>query len=154
MYWMIASVALAIISGPLMLTTKSFHSRTPRIAVAVALQAIITLCGWATVLGGDCATGPATAIRAIAGGKVAAYAIDEYLGYHHTLQCDLGEPTLLHNNRVPTGRVNIQERSSHERKQDFEHVEYPITVEEAVQECRRCLRCDKFGCGVLEGAAE
>ena len=105
-------------------------------------------------VGGDCATGPATAIRAIAGGKVAAYAIDEYLGYHHTLQCDLGEPTLLHNNRVPTGRVNIQERSSHERKQDFEHVEYPITVEEAVQECRRCLRCDKFGCGVLEGAAE
>ena len=104
--------------------------------------------------GGDCVTGPATAIRAIAGGKVAAYAIDEYLGYHHTLQCDLGEPTLLHNNRVPTGRVNIQERSSHERKQDFEHVEYPITVEEAVQECRRCLRCDKFGCGVLEGAAE
>ena len=104
--------------------------------------------------GGDCVTGPATAIRAIAGGKVAAYAIDEYLGYHHTIQNDLDEPTLLHNNRVPTGRVNIQERSSHERKRDFEHVEYPITVEEAVQECRRCLRCDKFGCGVLEGAAE
>ncbi len=34
-------------------------------------------------VGGDCATGPATAIRAIAAGKVAAHNIDEYLGYHH-----------------------------------------------------------------------
>ena len=57
MYWMIASVALAIISGPLMLATKPLRNLTPRIAVAVALQAIITVCGWATVLGGDCATG-------------------------------------------------------------------------------------------------
>ena len=104
--------------------------------------------------GGDCATGPATAIRAIAGGKVAAYAIDEYLGYHHKLVCDVEEPTLRFNNRVPTGRVNIQERSVHERKRDFEHVECLITPEEAQQECSRCLRCDKFGCGVLEGAVE
>ena len=34
-------------------------------------------------VGGDCATGPSTAIRAIAAGKVAAHNIDEYLGYHH-----------------------------------------------------------------------
>ena len=33
--------------------------------------------------GGDCVTGPATVIRAIAAGKVAAANIDEYLGYHH-----------------------------------------------------------------------
>ena len=105
-------------------------------------------------VGGDCATGPATAIRAIAGGKVAAYAIDNYLGYHHKLICDVDEPVLRPNNRVPTGRVNIQERSTHARKRDFEHVEIPMTAEEAAQECGRCLRCDKFGCGVLEGAAE
>ena len=105
-------------------------------------------------VGGDCATGPATAIRAIAAGKVAAAAIDEYLGYHHKLTCDIPEPTLHFNNRVPTGRVNIQERSVHERKHDFEHVECPVTSEEAKQECSRCLRCDKFGCGVLEGAVE
>ena len=37
--------------------------------------------------GGDCATGPATAIRAIAAGKVAAHNIDEYLGYHHKDGC-------------------------------------------------------------------
>ena len=33
--------------------------------------------------GGDCVTGPATVIRAIAAGKVAAANIDEYLGFHH-----------------------------------------------------------------------
>ncbi len=32
--------------------------------------------------GGDCVTGPATVIRAIAAGKVAAANIDEYLGFH------------------------------------------------------------------------
>ena len=35
--------------------------------------------------GGDCVTGPATVIRAIAAGKVAAANIDEYLGYNHTI---------------------------------------------------------------------
>lgn len=101
---------------------------------------------------GDCATGPATAIRAIAGGKVAAYAIDEYLGYHHTLPYREDEPTLRPNNRVPTGRANVQERFAFERKHDFEYVECPFTPEEAAQECGRCLRCDKYGCGVLESA--
>ena len=33
-------------------------------------------------VGGDCQTGPATVIRAIAAGKVAARNIDEYLGFH------------------------------------------------------------------------
>ena len=35
--------------------------------------------------GGDCVTGPATVIRAIAAGKVAAANIDEYLGLHHEI---------------------------------------------------------------------
>ena len=33
--------------------------------------------------GGDCVTGPATVIRAIAAGKAAAANIDDYLGFHH-----------------------------------------------------------------------
>ena len=103
---------------------------------------------------GDCATGPSTAIRAIAGGKVAAYAIDEYLGYHHTICDAVEEPSLRPNNRVPTGRANLQERFAFERKHDFEYVECPFSPEEAAQECGRCLRCDKFGCGVLEGAKD
>jgi len=100
--------------------------------------------------GGDCATGPSTVIRAIAAGKVAAHNIDEYLGYHHTLNCDVKEPEVLPNNRIPTGRVNIQERPAYLRKHDFDHVELPLTPEEIQQECSRCLRCDIFGCGKLE----
>ena len=103
-------------------------------------------------VGGDCATGPATAIQAIAAGRVAANAIDEYLGYHHKLPCDVAAPEARPNLRVPTGRVNIQERPAYLRKLDFEEVECPISPEEAQQECSRCLRCDVFGCGKLEGA--
>ena len=35
--------------------------------------------------GGDCVTGPATVIKAIAAGKAAAANIDEYLGFHHEI---------------------------------------------------------------------
>lgn len=104
--------------------------------------------------GGDCATGPATAIRAIAAGKVAAYNIDEYLGYHHKIEFDLHEPKLRENNRIPTGRANISERPPYIRKRDFEHVENALTYEEAMQECDRCLRCDHYGCGVLKGGMD
>ena len=40
--------------------------------------------------GGDCVTGPATVIKAIAAGKVAAANIDEYLGFNHEITCDVG----------------------------------------------------------------
>ena len=105
-------------------------------------------------VGGDCATGPSTAIKAIAAGKVAAHNIDEYLGYHHTLNCGVEAPEARENNRVPTGRVNIGERPAYERKHDFEHVECPMTHEEAMQESGRCLRCDVFGCGKLQDAID
>ena len=105
-------------------------------------------------VGGDCATGPSTAIRAVAAGKVAAHNIDEYLGYHHTLHCEAEAPEPKENNRIPTGRANITERPAYIRKHDFEHVENPYTYEEAMQEANRCLRCDHFGCGVLEGGRD
>ena len=101
--------------------------------------------------GGDCVTGPATVIRAIAAGKVAAYNIDAALGYHHKVPCDVQAPEARENNRVPTGRVNITERPVQERTRDFALVENPMSFEEAMQEANRCLRCDHFGCGVLEG---
>ena len=60
-------------------------------------------------------------------------------------------PEARENNRVPTGRVNITERPVQERTRDFALVENPMSFEEAMQEANRCLRCDHFGCGVLEG---
>lgn len=105
-------------------------------------------------VGGDCATAPATAIRAIAAGKVAARNIDEYLGYHHTQPCDVEAPLPRENTRTQIGRANITERPAYIRKHDFEHVENAYTYEEAMQESSRCLRCDHFGCGVLKGGRD
>lgn len=42
--------------------------------------------------GGDCVSGPATVIRAIAAGKVAAANIDEYLGFNHIIETDVEIP--------------------------------------------------------------
>jgi NADPH-dependent glutamate synthase beta subunit-like oxidoreductase len=101
--------------------------------------------------GGDCVTGPSTAINAIAAGQVAAHNIDEYLGYHHKIFCDAQAPVAKPNKCVPTGRAEIEERDPFERREDFEHVEIPMTPEEAQIESGRCLRCDHFGCGSMEG---
>ena len=101
--------------------------------------------------GGDCVTGPSTAIRAIAAGQVAAFNIDEYLGCHHKVACDVSVPGATPNNCVPTGRCEIEERDPFERRKDFAHVECPMTEEEARRESGRCLRCDVYGCGAMEG---
>ncbi len=102
-------------------------------------------------VGGDCQTGPATVIRAIGAGKVAARNIDELLGFCHTLDCGVEAPEARPNDRTPTGRVNVAERPARERKRDFDGVEMEMSPEEAAQECGRCLRCDRFGCGPLVG---
>ena len=101
--------------------------------------------------GGDCVTGPSTAINAIAAGQVAAYNIDEYLGYHHKIKCDTEIPIALPNPCIPTARAEIEEKDPYERKQGFEHVELPMTYEEAMREAGRCLRCDHHGCGAMKG---
>lgn len=105
-------------------------------------------------VGGDCQTGPATAIKAIAAGKVAARNIDEFLGYNHKIAFEVEVPTAKPNDRMPKGRVELVERPARERKHDFLDVERGMSREEVVQECGRCLRCDHFGCGVMEGGRQ
>lgn len=101
--------------------------------------------------GGDCVSGPATVIRAIAAGKVAAANIDEYLGYHHEIKSDVKIPEARLVDRIPCGRVTLRERDVQERVKDFELIECGMTDEEAKQESSRCLRCDHFGLGVFKG---
>lgn len=101
--------------------------------------------------GGDCVSGPATVIRAIAAGKVAAANIDNYLGYHHVIESDIKIPEARLSDRVPCGRVNMRDRDVSDRIKDFDLVECGMTLEEAYQESRRCLRCDHFGFGVFKG---
>ncbi len=101
--------------------------------------------------GGDCVTGPATVIRAIAAGKAAAANIDEYLGYHHEIKVDVEIPTPRCTDLNPRGRVNCRERAAAERKNDFVCMEHCMTCEEATKESSRCLRCDHFGYGIFKG---
>ena len=102
-------------------------------------------------VGGDCQTGPKSAILAIGSGKAAARNIDEYLGFHHTLDPEVETPDPQPNDRTAYGRVAIVERPAFERKNDWDPIELEISQQEAVQECRRCLRCDCYGCGSMEG---
>ena len=74
--------------------------------------------------GGDCVTGPATVIRAIAAGKVAAANIDEYLGYHHAIECDVIIPAANYADRPKCGRIQLKERQTTIRNADFEPIEY------------------------------
>ena len=101
--------------------------------------------------GGDCATGPETVIKAIATGKVVAANIDNYLGYNHVIKADVDIPPARLGDRPACGRVNLTERDSTERREDFEMVEHGMSCKEADQESSRCLRCDHFGYGVFKG---
>ena len=104
--------------------------------------------------GGDCVTGPATVIKAIAAGKVAAANIDEYLGFNHEITCDVEIPYASNEDKVACGRVEVALRDAAERKNDFEPIEYGLSCEEACQEAGRCLRCDHFGFGAFRGGRE
>ena len=104
--------------------------------------------------GGDCVTGPATVIKAIAAGKVAAANIDEYLGFNHEITCDVEIPYASNEDKVACGRVEVALRDAAERKNDFEPIEYGFSCEEACQEAGRCLRCDHFGFGAFRGGRE
>lgn len=101
--------------------------------------------------GGDCVTGPATVIRAIAAGKVAAANIDEYLGFNHEISCDVEIPQPTLDDKRPCGRVQLSEEEARIRKSNFNHIEKCMSEQEACQEANRCLRCDKFGFSALKG---
>lgn len=101
--------------------------------------------------GGDCVTGPATVIRAIAAGKVAAANIDNYLGFNHLISVDVDIPAAISEDKHHCARVNLGEKDAQERKENFEHIECGMTAQEAAQECGRCLRCDHYGYGIFKG---
>ena len=101
--------------------------------------------------GGDCVTGPATVIRAIAAGKVAAANIDEYLGFKHRITSDIKIPNPRLDSKLPHGRINTTEREACQRKNDFECIECGMSPQGVEQESSRCLRCDHYGYGIFKG---
>lgn len=101
--------------------------------------------------GGDCVTGPSTVINAIAAGKVAAANIDEYLGYHHEISVDVDIPIPKQMDKKPCGRAEMKLRYANQRGSDFLEIEQGLSLEEAMQEASRCLRCDYNGFGAFRG---
>jgi len=93
--------------------------------------------------GGDCASGPDTAIGAIAHGKKAAAAIDKFLGGSGVVV----EPREL--KREVSGEL-LEEKRAREattclpvaERQSFVEVEKGFTKVQAMVEAMRCLRCD------------
>ena len=104
--------------------------------------------------GGDCASGPATVIKAIAAAKVMAANIDEFLGYKHDITCDVDIPIPSKVEHSACGRVELTEREASDRVHDFNGVENCMNKKEACQESGRCLRCDHFGFGIFKGGRE
>ena len=102
--------------------------------------------------GGDAVSGPATVIRAVAAGKVAAANIDAYLGFEHKIKTDVVVPPAHLTNAPPCGRVNLKSHCTPDCKGNFDLVVEGMSRKEADQESERCLRCDYFGFGSFRGA--
>lgn len=106
-------------------------------------------------VGGDCQTGPATVIKAVSAGKVAARNIDTYLGYDHPIKLDVKIPDAKVGDKLPQGRIKMMARHPDIRKHDFDSFEIGMNEQELMLECSRCLRCDHFGMGAFrEGRSQ
>ncbi len=100
--------------------------------------------------GGDTITGASNMSNAMSGGKLAARNIDERLmgeaaagglrwerlfpAFEYSRQFP-GEPSLSHRHAAPSLPASMRARSQRE-------VVAGLTAKEALEECRRCLRCD------------
>jgi NADPH-dependent glutamate synthase beta subunit-like oxidoreductase len=104
-----------------------------------------------TVSGGDCVSGPATVILAIAAGKQAAELIDREMGFSHRIAVDVDIPYAAFSDNSACGRSDMTEREAYCRKNDFDEIEYGLEPIEAIQEAGRCLRCDHYGFGAIGG---
>ncbi len=99
---------------------------------------------------GDVVTGPNTVIEAIAAGKKTAAMIDHYLRgeqLDQPAELDLPhiyvEPLEIEDEETSeASRVETPRASVDWRKRNFAEVEVSLSIEEAMCEAKRCLRCD------------
>jgi NADPH-dependent glutamate synthase beta subunit-like oxidoreductase len=106
--------------------------------------------GYAGVFsGGDCVSGPKSAIAAIASGKAAARNIDTFLGFDHVITTDVEIPTALAKGKPYCARSNMTEKIPGTLTGNFTTTECGLEKQEGLQEAQRCLRCDHFGLGAL-----
>lgn len=100
--------------------------------------------------GGDAGHGPATVIRAIAAGKIAAANIDQALGFEHDIFDKVDVPE-VQPTAPATGRVELVDRNFSEAIQDFDIAKIGMSCEAACQESGRCLHCNHHGIGAMSG---
>jgi ferredoxin len=94
---------------------------------------------------GDCVTGPASVIEAIAGGRKAAEAIDKFLGGKGDINESLVAPeestVLLEEGIIEEKLAKTIHLPAQKRITSFNEVEQGWSPETALAEARRCLRC-------------
>jgi NADPH-dependent glutamate synthase beta subunit-like oxidoreductase len=95
--------------------------------------------------GGDAVTGPASVIEAIAAGRQAAISIDKYLAgggvIDETLAPPEGEVAPLEEAEEKR-RLQMPTLPLEQRINDFAQVELGYNEQMAIEEAKRCLRCD------------
>lgn len=111
--------------------------------------------------GGDCITGPATLIQALAAGKQAAKYIDRYLdkGYCQADREDLMQDFFSNlnlfypNEKMPyqgmTEKMEPPSMEPEQRIKSFVEVVSGLTEAEALFEASRCMRCYRIGMAVF-----
>jgi formate dehydrogenase major subunit len=117
--------------------------------------------------GGDCASGPATAVEAIGAGRRAAVAINQYLSGEPVVaevkpyNCSKGELEEIDTSdyesveRIPRAKMPVLKPE--ERKESFTEIELGLSEEMARKEAERCLACgcqDVFECQLRKLATE
>jgi len=117
--------------------------------------------------GGDCSSGPATVVEAVAAGRRAALSINQYLRNEPVVpqakpyNCTKGELDEIDTEdyadvqRIP--RTEMPALDPETRKQNFAEIETGFTEEMAKTEAERCLACgcqDAFECKLRKLATE
>ncbi len=104
--------------------------------------------------GGDCVTGPASVIEAIAAGKRAARSIHRFLRgessleekmYHPVKRMKVEEMEVAEEEKEALKRPDMPMLPVEKRKTTFEKAELGLAEEMAQNEAKRCLRCDLHG---------
>jgi formate dehydrogenase beta subunit len=103
--------------------------------------------------GGDCVTGPATLIEAMAAGFRVSNSIDQYLREGKVALTEdermskvFRRVSAIDEDRVDRlgsgfSRIKVPMRSVEDRVDDFDEVEMGLSPEDALLEANRCLRC-------------
>ena len=102
----------------------------------------------AVFAGGDLISGMASVIEAVAVGKRAAWSMDNYLsGQENKLspskpRLRLEKAIVPEGESVPTDRPEMGLAPVKERATNFQEAELGLSEKQAIDEARRCLRCD------------